>query len=1575
MNWQDIIHNSELVYTSIPEDKGFRNWSLKKTTCNVSFYETYPIEDIDRIICGILDSNNGSLEENKIATILGFNVVDNFDITPKRYADKAELDIFKAIVKPVFDWGLITKEKESNTYRLTELGSRALETGDKYRFYSGKKILFENFGIKSQRDNDSLFFPYYSALGLFSEITNRIPIKYEDIKLTEVFNIEESNLIKRHRLQSKDIYQIYKSETTVYFEITSCDVDIKLFKQDEEYYPIIFYKNQISTEATELLYKPGNANLKEKKIEWGLYLKLIKDPNAVLDYKTISPFEDLLELDSLVKDTRLVWQDKQLFTFIAEKANTNQWHTISNQCPIEVIKSHIEKYVDKWDWTSLSLLIDNSFLIENATKYPWNFEAISAKEDIAVDVLKILLLIPELKEQDWDWDNIMPQLGFDFIESNIDKIDFDLSELTKTNINDVQRLISEYPDKKWNWLYISTEYELSFILDNILKFKQYLQIKNVINRAFSSEEYVSLFSNSDNLKSVLAELKETSLRNYSPNHSNYVWNAELIDFLEATNYLTWASGTHTIGFECNPYVNWEYDYFKKYHSKIVTDKGYSFVSKKVEDANIILDYLEWNWDWNAISSNANLIRNIDFVLIIANKLNFSLLLQYIDGKILEVLFEKSDILTFLEHSPENWRPVTEKVTIEFVRQYINYNWDWEVLTKRFCSFIKIEALGNPKWIEKWDWKYLTRNLDLAKIYDNLDLYVNYWDWEYLTEKLDKSFILDNLPEYNDYWDWNLLLCKQLEKQDLSFSTNLLQIATCISVFDKELQKDLWKVITHKFDYEELEQLIEQTCSTNYIDLFKWDYAYFYSLPAFNLRNYLEHYTNCINWEKLSCCKKLNSELFFDKKFFDYKTWINDVFRILGNSDYLWDFKELSKNNNINWCDDVLEQYITLWDWEYLSLYSSCFKQDENQILRLSKFQNYIDFSKFSERNDNSISEYLIRKFIKYEWDWQILSQNPTIQYSAKFLLENANKDWDWAALSDKKIKDFNNETLLQLIDKKWDWNLLSERNDIEFSKKIDDKYFIEMLIDKPLNWETISKRTDIVFSETMITLLRDKPLNWEIVSRNQSFVPNSKTLSVLKGETLDWSAISKNENISAEILWDYKDNLNWECLTKNKQFDISDTELLFKYQNFVDWKFVSQSDKFKITTDNLKHFKEKLHWPTINSRKDFVISEDLFPPFADVLNWSNVSKSMEIHFTEELIEKYRNYWDWQLLRKNPQVIEQLETTLGKYKSEFNAVEFLEQFDRTPYIYHFTHLFNAIDIIKDRKILSRHKAEGKFANAAGNLVARRDTAHNFARFYYRPQTPTQFYNECLGMDSQSGYLKTWRYWDGSWVECSKWKTYYPQAYNLGLPKCPIPVFFKFDLKEVLMKISDKCYYSTGNMQTNWAKVERVCENPNAINTTHLYSDASDYDNYKQYSQQEFLVLEEFDFSKLDSFEIICYNEEYANLLKLHLGDDPICEKINSNSWGIFHRGNRELYINETDNEISISSEYRDNAYLSIKGEGLKYIQVLNSDNIQKETATEIIAYPEIKFTKTERPIEVHFVDTSTANTRDWVVYKN
>ena len=175
------------------------------------------------------------------------------------------------------------------------------------------------------------------------------------------------------------------------------------------------------------------------------------------------------------------------------------------------------------------------------------------------------------------------------------------------------------------------------------------------------------------------------------------------------------------------------------------------------------------------------------------------------------------------------------------------------------------------------------------------------------------------------------------------------------------------------------------------------------------------------------------------------------------------------------------------------------------------------------------------------------------------------------------------------------------------------------------------------------------------------------------------------------------------------------------------------------------------------------------------------------------------------------------------------------------------------------------------------------------------------------------------------------------------------------------------------------MKKVGESPCLLNTNYLYSDISiGIEYYKKYSQQEFLVEEEFDFSTLDSFEIICYNKVQAELLKSQLVGDPICEKIRKEETidRIFHRKNRkiEIFVSEKDSILSFFSEYQNEAYLSIRGEGVKEIQILSPKNVIKQTEEEIRVYPLVKFVKEEKSIEVYFVDLTTEK-REWLIYKN
>lgn len=1498
MNWSDVIKEGILIYASEIEDESFRTWSLRETICNILYYEIYPLEGIDKIICTILKNNEGRLSQEKLATILGFNVVDNFETTPKRYVDTAEKEIFLRIINSVLQWGLI--ERNMECISLTALGNKALQDNQKYRFFSAKKKIIENENIKPME----VSLPFYSTLWDRTCITDIQQIKYSDIDISQIFDNEKTELIERLNLQSEEeslIYSAKKSEK--YYSLSSCQVDIRIYKQGEKYFPIVFYNNKICDQATDLLNSPDNLKIKEKKIEWGLYLRLIKDETSILNYEAIIPFEEELDLDYLIKDSRLVWNDIKLFHFIAERSDGNQWSSISEYCPIEILKQYFGKYLEELDWFFISSRIDEGFLIKKAISFPWDFDVVCKREDISLECIKKLLLIPELKEQEWDWERIMPKLDIDFIKENIENIDFDLYEITQNRAEDFKPIIIKYPHKRWNWEYISSEYELDYILSNLIILKDYMKIKKILHRAFSSLDYVEHFIDSAELKQIITEKKEV-LSDYSPNQLQYIWGDNLIDLLQETGYLRWESTAYTLGFECNEYVEWDYNYFKRYHKNVKTEKGYTFVSSKVKETKIVTDYPDFEWDWKEILNNQAISKNKDFILKIVNDKNLPILLETIEeDEIIKILFEEKNLLEFLDTKPEFWKEVTRKIPIDFCKKNIDYQWDWIELTKRVISSIKIEKIGDPKWVNKWDWEYLTRNIDEEILYDNLDLYTDYWDWEYLSGSLDKEFIFETLEAYNDKWKWDVLL-QRLDKSDLLFSTHIVQVATCISVLDKELKPTLWEIITHKFNYDELHKLILTSNKVGIQEVFLWDYTYFYDLPDFDAEQYLEQYSDIIEWDILSSSKKLNETLKWDKKMLGYRIWRRNTVRILKKKEYHWNFKLLSKLDSINFNNDILKIETKNWDWDYLSEYSSCFRKGEYFKNNFNEFSEHINFAVFSRRTDTGITADLILKYKDKEWDWKVLSNNKKVEISNELLIDLSTKDWDWRALSN---------------------------------------------------------REELVFSENFIEQLIDKPFDWFIVSSQKTFIPSKKILSRLDKEKINWEAVSQNEEIDTEIFSTYSKYLDWKLVTRNKAFDISDIDLLSKYKDYLDWDFISQSERFIISPNSLMKFGDKLQWTRINKRDDFIIQEEYLEPFKDVIDWGKVSQSMEIQFTEALIKKFSNYWDWKKLSDNPQIISKLSDFLKNYQSQINSVKFVKELEangETPYIYHFTHLFNAVNIIKNRKILSRKKAEGSFADAAGSNVHRRNTAHEYARFYFRPQTPTQFYNECLGMDHTME------------------KKYYDRALELKLPKCPLPVFFKFDLNEVIMKMSDRCYYSTANMQTNRAKVCKIEENPCQLNTDYLYSKPYDKE-YREYSQQEFLVEEEFDFSTLDSFEIICYDKIQAELLQSQLGEDLICEKIrveDKDHDHIFHRRNREIIINEFGAELSFYSNYSDDAYLSIKGEGIEEIQILTPQNVKRQTETEIIIYPSVKFIKEEKSIEVYFVDLVSGK-REWLIYKN
>jgi len=110
-----------------------------------------------------------------------------------------------------------------------------------------------------------------------------------------------------------------------------------------------------------------------------------------------------------------------------------------------------------------------------------------------------------------------------------------------------------------------------------------------------------------------------------------------------------------------------------------------------------------------------------------------------------------------------------------------------------------------------------------------------------------------------------------------------------------------------------------------------------------------------------------------------------------------------------------------------------------------------------------------------------------------------------------------------------------------------------------------------------------------------------------------------------------------------------------------------------------------------------------------------------------------------------------------------------------YAFHYTDLRNAVRILETNSLLSRQQLESMGAlpvsSGSNEVLAWTETwIKDCVRFYFRPKTPTQYYAE--GVKSQV-FLKTSKF---------------PDAH------CPVPVFFLFDLADLLCmqetKFSDR-----------------------------------------------------------------------------------------------------------------------------------------------------------------------------------------
>jgi hypothetical protein len=1148
-----------------------------------------------------------------------------------------------------------------------------------------------------------------------------------------------------------------------------------------------------------------------------------------------------------------------------------------------------------------------------------------------------------------------------------------------STISDINILI-EYPEFDWDWSALSQNINIAYSDLFIDKYIQKIDVHSWIRNATNIviEEYFDRL----NLKMVLNNeasvktLSEKASQSFISKHRELSWNgAEFTNALlpEAlsnkdifTNYMSrWDWSILSL----NAPLPFILDNIECPWSSLVLTKAILLNSSNV--TKLLSKYSD-RVDWDILSED---IKFNDFCLLadsFGDKWNWDIVNQRFVSLYTSSILNNEQLQDKLD-----WNAISScadaSELIKALALNISYI-NWEYATLNVCPVLTLDLLKDESYIKKWDWQIITQYaalplLEEAICYEEIPLL-----WDILTKRFSADFILRNLAKYQDKWDWGIIWNTKFTFAYVSENQEMLSKAlNSLNIGNSNLQ---WTSMTNLYINEDILSLCEVLNPSNG---YNWNYKLIYDKVQ-DLEQYVNQPHFYIDWSALSKSSAADKLFSYDSEIFDIRIWKVWAKKILSNPMYNWDYKALTQLNSIQKEHNIFfKQDIEKWDWDYISEFGLCLLPKNNGDANLRKYKNNINFALLSKRTDISLNEYTIGGFIDEQWDWSALSANESVELSIDFVYSHKDKNWDWKALSCNPS--------------------------IKWSSKNTQIFKDESIIDA-INWEMFLARKDLRIDSKFLKITHDKIKNyWAILTSNKRFIPSIEAISIAGEDgvnltTLNWDVISESKSLiqykkeddksvpKYDFIKKYACYINWEIATQNSTFDILNDSLLDSFKDYVDWSFISREmEEEKLTVSYLKRYKKYLNWFIINERFDYnLLNEVALKDLENYLDWSRVSL-LNFEFTNELLSAYVDKWDWSnLMHNNSFQLAFGSQDLSLYQHKVNVAKFIEKFDERPgKIYHFTHLFNVLEVLKSRKILSRNRAlelsKLKF-DSAGGVVGRTAKAHSFARFYYRPSTPTQFYNECLGWDC-----------DMTIHQGNKEKSYYSKALTLGLPKCPIPVFLEFDLKEVLSKMSSLCYYSDGNMQTNWANVYKVEDAPDNLRMKYIYNSMGDaygitlsenegvydpmffsqvIDSIKEQSQQEFLVKDEFDFNNINSLKIHCYDENSAKLLKKYLGKDPIAEKIVVGGCFIYQNRDLDFSIDEDNNTITISSSYngQGDAYFLVKGN----VKVINTKDIKREIKEGIVMYPTVEVEKTDEAFEIYFID-KRARTTDWLVYTN
>lgn len=517
------------------------NWPIRVAKHKVLYRKAFILNELDKIILSFLYLHNDIIGFNELGSILGFAVSDNRD--EQVYFDIAEAEIFSSLLDTLLTYHLISTHKNGDDVLMistTHWGIEARLSGVKHLFYEGIIGLNEHYLLYDWESCDSLF--EFSKHGIFSEVGNSKEVTPYLIDLEEqkknIFLKRALLNIDKNQEENKNIEVQWVNEAILHYEELVSNLSLSLMKWDAVHSIQIVLNASPSPELDGIILQASNSNL---YFNWLLLLRYqvyLRD-TKVIQADEIVQYSPQVNWEMIQRDSRIVW-DNDWFQLMSSDnvTSTSVWREIIQNCPDEILLLNIEAYVDYWDWSRLSMKAEIAYIVKSINRFPWDLDI--CLERIEPNDLEQLLTTIKDPSAIQDWVKVTKRVSFEFIESNIRLLPFDLHIIGSSGEIQSGQIILNNPQLNWDWSLISRQYPIIYLILYIDTLSPYIDIVAVVHRILTSEmEFTMSFNDLRFGQYLIDNIRRTDFK--IGKDQRVILNPETFRFLSDNDLLFWGN--------------------------------------------------------------------------------------------------------------------------------------------------------------------------------------------------------------------------------------------------------------------------------------------------------------------------------------------------------------------------------------------------------------------------------------------------------------------------------------------------------------------------------------------------------------------------------------------------------------------------------------------------------------------------------------------------------------------------------------------------------------------------------------------------------------------------------------------------------------------------------------------------------------------------------------------------------------------------------------------------------------------------------------------------------------------------